>query len=346
MPSWPGQTPASWTTASPSASLSQVTLVSINILNVLNFSGVFTPVSFLANTGIFLFSPSVSYRSVFCGLLIGTRQTITYVYSVTLIFNVLFRAMLILHAEKGLVLKGQTNLKLFNQLYWLTVCTFVLVGHIMLPLASILKGTFPSSAPSGQICLLNEEKTESEERLKIILIASAFIFLVTFFLCYLKWRVRRFISGICPKGTMACIGKYQRNVINFDQTSKWLYIWVFSTSTYVVSLKNLELSTWQTFLIWNTWAFVFNELLHCVVPLFLSVPKKTMSPIPFFITKPLIIEPRTEQHPCRRPSHKQRKLEDSSQIVENPENSDVIEVLKSKLILVAPAEEEFTFINI
>ena len=48
--------------------------------------------------------------------------------------------------NQGLVLNGQPNLKLFNQLYWMITLAFVAVGHVVFPLSHLISGTFPAES--------------------------------------------------------------------------------------------------------------------------------------------------------------------------------------------------------
>ena len=64
-------------------------------------------------------------RPTLCGLLITSRYVITYVLSVYLFWSFVFRMLLVLYADRGLVAKGGTNLKLFHHLFWLIFTTLV-----------------------------------------------------------------------------------------------------------------------------------------------------------------------------------------------------------------------------
>ena len=64
-------------------------------------------------------------RPTLCGLLITSRYIITYVLSVYLFFSFVFRMLLVLYADRGLVGVGGTNLKLFHHLFWLIFTTLV-----------------------------------------------------------------------------------------------------------------------------------------------------------------------------------------------------------------------------
>ena len=48
--------------------------------------------------------------------------------------------------DQGLVLNGQPNLKLFNQLYWMITFAFVAVGHVVFPFPHLISGTFPAES--------------------------------------------------------------------------------------------------------------------------------------------------------------------------------------------------------
>ena len=48
-----------------------------------------------------------------------------------------------------------------------------------------------------------------------------------FYVIYFSYKKRRFMSRLCPGGKMSCIGKYQRNVLNFTITVKLALAWGF-----------------------------------------------------------------------------------------------------------------------
>ena len=94
------------------------------------------------------------YRIHICGVLILSRYTMAIVINTTLFFSVAFRTFLIVHA-KGLVWKGQPNLRLFNQLYWTIVVTYVIIlysGHALY----MATDNWPVGLSEGKFCLLME----------------------------------------------------------------------------------------------------------------------------------------------------------------------------------------------
>ena len=64
-------------------------------------------------------------RTALCGLLITSRYVINYVLNVYLFWSFVFRMLLVLYADRGLVTEGGTNLRLFHHLFWLIFTTFV-----------------------------------------------------------------------------------------------------------------------------------------------------------------------------------------------------------------------------
>ena len=114
----------------------------------------------LSNMWLLVLQENSGYRHFFCGTLIMSRVTISYVFHYTFNFSILFRMFLILHAEKGLLVHGQPNLRMFNQLFWIAVFTFITLAYVAFPLPFLVKGSFPESSNAGKICLLSNIKVE------------------------------------------------------------------------------------------------------------------------------------------------------------------------------------------
>ena len=239
------------------------------------------------------------WRSVLCGGLVWARYTTGYVYSLTLSFSFLFRTFLILHPDRGLVRNGRPNLRLFHQLYWVVVSSFLLVFQIILPGSSIYKGSFPGGTKGGRICLVHAVKQESDlggEGHKITLMQLAFPTVGVIFIIYLTQKIRCFLHRLCPKRKFSCIGVYQRNIISFQLTWKWLLIWIFSSIFDVIFQGILaEQGGSISFWIWNIKGIIFNEGLHFILPLMLTIPnEEQVKPQNFYIRSSSVLEPRRE----------------------------------------------------
>ena len=63
----------------------------------------------------------------------------------TAVFSHIFRSAMVRFADRGLVLQGRPNLKLFNQLFWLILVPYCCIGLMMAPFNSIIRGSFPQT---------------------------------------------------------------------------------------------------------------------------------------------------------------------------------------------------------
>ena len=86
----------------------------------------------------------------------------------------------------------------------------------------------------GQVCLLHslakaDKLRSSEEKPGFFLLFNVCggIILLFYVIYFWKMQVKRFMTRLCPGGKMSCIGKYQRNVLNFTTTAKLALAWGF-----------------------------------------------------------------------------------------------------------------------
>ena len=233
-----------------------------------------------------------------------------------LFFSVIFRMVFVVHAHKGLVRGGRPDLKLFHQLYWVITCAWVAWLHTLY-LKYYAKGTFPEGLKSGKFCLLAPLKLNGDggQSLPDLNLGSlspktdtfqfAYILLVFPCICliwlfYFKWRVKRFMNGLCPLGKMSCVGVYRRNVISFNQTLSGAVFWSFFGPMLDMFLQSglteLEgiISRSTMFWIWNIKGFALNDLLF-LFPFVLKIParqKSFVKPSNFFVIYPKSLEPR------------------------------------------------------
>ena len=66
-------------------------------------AGVSCPVAFVANVWLNILEPGSNLRVIFCGVLIHVRYVTGYVYLVNLLFSFIFRTVLVLYSDRGLV---------------------------------------------------------------------------------------------------------------------------------------------------------------------------------------------------------------------------------------------------
>ena len=261
--------------------------------NLKIFAAIFCPVAFLANIWLLLPEIDSTNRIFFCGLLVAARNTIAYVHVVIFFFSIIFRMVLVVHPERGLVINGRTNLSLFKKLFWLIVCSFIVLGFITSPLTTILRGTFPLGSQAGKICLL----LNGEGSMKGFKIQAVLASLDIFFSTYAYLRIKRNIKRMCPKNIMSCIGNYQRNVLSLKQTLILLLFFCFGMYISLVFFKwasITKVSSNSIYWIWNARGFLNFEGPFFVLPLFLKVPNINQSPKPFFKTEDGELEPRRQ----------------------------------------------------
>jgi hypothetical protein len=153
-----------------------------------------------------------------------SRWTVTILYLDTMFYTFLFRVFLILLADRGLVFKGKAQLVLFNQLYWVILVAFFVMGIFFFPLGPIIKGTFAEST-QARVCLFLPLDTDVQTGIKGRIATLVAPFLTQFFNIYLTRKVSIYLKGICPRKRMSNLGRYRRNLLTFEETSRCLTHW-------------------------------------------------------------------------------------------------------------------------
>ena len=109
----------------------------------------------------------------------------------------LYRAFLIRYSERGLVVKGQPNLCLFNQLYWVLFSVFGSIAIILFPVLKFAQGNF-NETPWAKICLLVPLKTD-RLGIKHCIIGFSPVCIGTIFHMYFDYKVCQG-GSICKNG--------------------------------------------------------------------------------------------------------------------------------------------------
>ena len=177
-----------------------------------------------------------------------------------MIFSLIFRSLIIMYADRGLARDGRPNLGLLRKLFWLVVVAFLLVAQTVFPLNAIVLGTFPRDGIEGRICLLRETSSEQVDKVVGVrerwLVFVSFVFLDIFVVLYFSSRVNRFLRRLCPKGRMACIGLYKRNVIDLSETIRLVVVGLVCillrmTGILFIQENSFQFSSEASFWIWN-----------------------------------------------------------------------------------------------
>ena len=113
-------------------------------------------------------------RLLWCQNLYVAHFFLIVTFSNTAVFSLTFRSVLVRFADRGLVLQGKPNLKLFRQLFWLILIPYCCIGLMMAPLFSIIKGTF-TDAITAKICILSPGVKENSYRDSKEIMEQAFV---------------------------------------------------------------------------------------------------------------------------------------------------------------------------
>ena len=221
-------------------------------------------------------------RQQWCTALVVLRNSLVVLFYNTCVAGVLFRFLIIRYADRGLVVKGNTNLVLFNQLYWTFFGAFCCLG-LAEPFVEIFQGTFGSL---NKICVLlpfdNEDKTN--DRSVFLYISNHSV--VLFFTQWMTYRINHYHK-------MSCIGKFKRNILSYDKNRICLYL-LFSTSIMIPFFVNLA-KTYPTFVFWfQNFAFFSLIIIINILVVPASIPAWRVSQCKvktFYVRKP-VPEPR------------------------------------------------------
>jgi hypothetical protein len=273
------------------------------------------PVGLLANT---LMPQLPEHRSILCSVLIQTRFVTGIVCGMSVFFSFIFRTFLILHFDRGLVNKAGPNLKLFHQLFWTVLTTFILVILAIYPTSHQLKGIYPEGSKRGKMCLMLDFPGDNDfvsEGLKVRMFNIIIPFLLVVAVALLNMRVKRFLAGHCPRKRMSCIGVYQRNVITYSQTTLLVLCWVLSVFldallAFSVEINSQSWSRQMVFWLWNIKGFITNFVdLMLPIVMFVTPHEEIVnsSPVEFYTRKSVTLEPRRPETIPRRPDQIPRR---------------------------------------
>ena len=176
--------------------------------------------------------------------------------------------------------------------------TFFILGIIMFPLLQMFRGTFKQSTQAfispttnillflesscivvqARICML-EQLHSNEESMKGRIISLVYPCLAEIFNQYFSRKVLSYLNGICPTKKMSCIGKYRRNLIFLEETSRYLSYWagyaILDGSITMVAMTSKLASPTLLFWIHNILAFAFIDVFYGLyVPLNMKLPSE------------------------------------------------------------------------
>ena len=240
-------------------------------------------------------------RLLWCQNLYIAHFTLYVVHSSTAFFSHIFRSAMIRFADRGLVLQGRPNLKLFSQLFWLILIPYCCIGLMMAPFRSIIRGSFDQKfvaklclQPPGFNGVVFEEHQEVMKQV-VVPIVSPLLILV--WCQYMSYKVRKYFRGSCPNKKMFSFGNYRRNFITFEENIKYIQThfvyWIIIDL--VLTGSKFSWAPQKIFWVQNTLNFFYFDIFHG-----LFLPGKMIIPRNVNVTKPFwktesIPEPRRNE---------------------------------------------------
>ena len=231
-------------------------------------------------------------RLVACEVIHICAVSIAAFHMTVLLSGLIFRWVLIRFSDRGLVIKGRPELRLFNQLYWVTFGTCCCLGISIFTIVPFVRGNFEDSI-RGRKCMLQPTETTTIGVNRVMIrIATALI--AAAYALMLRFKVSRYFSGVCPKGHMSAIGRYNRNMIGFNKNC-WLFFAWFMFALYMAVGDALpiiftNMSPKVSFWIYNGVRLAFIWLyIGLVLPLSMKIPWKVQTKkksSPFYVREP------------------------------------------------------------
>ena len=230
-------------------------------------------------------------RLVACEVLYICSSVITIVYTDCFLFSLVFRWVLIKFPDRGLVTQGRPNLGLFNQLYWIAFGSCFFFFFSIFVAVPLVTGTFEHSN-FGRKCMIHPLVNDTEGANRLI-INDIFYLIFSAYTLMIRFKVNKYFSGVCPKGHMSAIGKYQRNLIGFKENCRYYFIWdmyaLYMSGGAILKFINVSPKVNFWYLFGGKLAVVW--LIHgLVLPLSMTIPWKsqTLKKVSdFYVTKPI-----------------------------------------------------------
>ena len=173
-----------------------------------------------------------SDKVFWCQNLYIAHFALNVIFANTALFSLIFRSVLIRFADRGLVVKGETNLKLFKQLFWTILIPYCCIGLVMAPLLGIYTGSF-KEAFHFKVCIRSQDLQAElsdgkyQNHLKKEIVVFIFPALSWGWCEFFARGVRQFFKKQRPTGRMHSFGNYRRNFVTFEENLKYIKCYFF-----------------------------------------------------------------------------------------------------------------------
>ena len=233
------------------------------------------------------------------------RGSLVAMTNITFNLNILFRFFLVIYAD-GFVKRGQLDLKLFRQLYWLAWITFISIEFTMFAVRPIIRGDFHYATSRGRICIMVTNiggiEDKEEDSLQTFITKIGLVVQLVYTLRFVK-RIRKYVLGQCPRNNLSSIGRYRRNVVDLRLELRCSVLGsCFPGLDYAVRMISMNQTPAFAFfvnfflldgLLYLFFASLFFALSRHDIPSKRVIPEKYF----FFISHPpQRLEPRRSQH--------------------------------------------------
>ena len=231
-------------------------------------------------------------RLLWCQNLEIARYTLSVTFSNTAFISHTFRSVLVRFADRGLVLQGRHNLKLFRQLFWLILIPYCCIGLLMAPLLSIMDGKFPTVFVA-KICILppgfkGDPYQEPQKIMKQVVVPMVVPLLHLSYVQYWTYKVRKYFRGTCPNKKMYSFGNYRRNFITFEENVKYIQIHFlyWTVANWVLIGSQFSLTPEKMSSVQNLLNFFYFDIFHGIfLPTKMTIPRNVNVTKPFWQTE-------------------------------------------------------------
>ena len=196
---------------------------------------------------------------------------------------------------------GQYNLSLFVQLYWLAVVVFLTFQLTLWPGILLARGKYIlQEGTKARVCIREDIQGPGsiKDGRKHVMMNFVFPLLIIIFITWQRFSTQHFLSGLCPRGRMSCIGKFRRNILSLRSTYVLLMALSCCRGAGSLLIHYSDQMTPSThFWLWNTSAALWGEGAYLLLPWLLSAPEASGRRVVFahfYVRKPPVDPRRPE----------------------------------------------------
>ena len=204
----------------------------------------------------------------------------------------MFRYFFVVHAEKGLILRGKVNINFLKIIYAVFTLGMTVASYFSWPGSVMFDNLWPANTVKGRICLhlrLNWDKDNTKETsdiyIKPRLIVIAMTLTIGLILFHFIRRVYFFVPQICisNRSHASLGGRHRRNLVTFKELSIFYtfvigYYLLDSLLILVLYVTQDSITQEGVFLIYHSSCVIFDAICQIILPSHILV--KTLTELP------------------------------------------------------------------